>query len=52
MWLKILKIVQTDKQDPYQVFQCQFKVTKGKVENGSIFGLLQNNELKSIVKLW
>jgi hypothetical protein len=49
--IQITKIVGTDKQDPLDVFQCNFKLLKGKAENHGTFGYFQNNILKSIVKL-
>lgn len=49
--IQITKIAQTAKQAPFDVFQCNFKVIKGKAENYATFGIFQNNELKNIVKL-
>lgn len=49
--IQITKIVRTDKAAPFEVFQCNIKVLKGKAENYGTFGLFQNNELKNIVKL-
>ena len=49
--IQITKIARVDKLAPFEVFQCKFKVIKGKAENYAAFGLLQNNELKNIVKL-
>jgi hypothetical protein len=49
--IQITKIARVDKLAPFEVFQCNFKVLKGKAENYATFGLFQNNELKNIVKL-